>query len=123
MPFDHLAILLAGSAGAGLLLYAPFYFWFRSRKRARKATAPGQYGRSVPLAEGLWSALCVALLFLGFAQEHLSPATWFGAQMTSSVGKAVFTAVLIVAVALLRGAWVLLWVRRRERSGHADAMD
>ena len=111
MQLRALAIILGGCCILGLLLYLPFYAWFRWRRRAGRPLAPGEFGRRVPRGDLKWMIPLVVLLLVGFAQGRIAPTTWFGARMQTHGGRAVLSLVLVVVVVAVRAAWLALRAR------------
>jgi hypothetical protein len=126
MQLRALVIILVAGSIFGLLLYLPFFLWFRWRRKVGRPAAPGRYGKPVPRGELKWMVLIIVLLLVGYAQGHLAPATWFGAQMRTDAGRTAFALVLAVVLSVIRVAW-LAWrahVRRsRTRSNWPDDSD
>ena len=111
MQLRALAIILVGGCIFGLLLYLPFYLWFRWRRIKDRSVAPGRFGKRLPQRELKWVALTVALLLVGFAQGRVAPDTWFGAQMQTRLGRGVLALILAVFITVIRVAWLVLRAR------------
>ncbi|PPJ42730.1 MULTISPECIES: hypothetical protein [unclassified Pseudoxanthomonas] len=92
----HAALLIGALAiGAGLLLYLPFFVWFRWR---------GAKGRGSPTTIHVtrlgvcWYLFCVAIMFAGFAVGFVAPQSWLGAQVRTvfgALGFAYFVAIVM----------------------------
>ena len=112
MDWDAALLFGALAAGAGALLYLPFFIWFRWRGVKRKQSGPAA-DRITVVGLCFYGAM-VVVLFAGFAIGTLDPQSWLGAQVRTLFGGFGY-GVLIVIVGnvlerLLVRRGVRLWV-------------
>jgi hypothetical protein len=112
MDIKAAAIIGGGAIVVGLLLYIPGHFLakYLLRRSQPKSNARGHITR---LGFVVYGAM-VFTMFIGYAQEHLSPQTWFGHFMSSWGGQLAYS-VLVVAVwagieRLLKKRGYVTWV-------------
>lgn len=112
MRVDVIVMLAVAALIVGVLLYLPFFLWFRWRQSKGRPPVPGAFGAPIPRGRLGWYIAGVAVLAIGYAQAHLAPDTWFGATMKSSGGRLAFMIVLIVVFGGLHVLWLMLKRRR-----------
>jgi hypothetical protein len=114
MYFDALAIIFVGALAAGAILYIPGYFF--AKWVLRRASSNSRAKLRITRTGFFVYGLMVVLMMLGFAQEHLAPATLFGHLVSSWFGRLAFVALLVVVFTiierLLAKAGVLCVVRK-----------
>ena len=91
------AVLVVGAlaACAGLLLYLPFFVWFRWRNAKQKQRVGGSI-RVTRLGLCLYAAMLM-VLFSGLAVGQVAPQSWFGAQVRTLFGGLGFASVVCAA--------------------------
>ncbi len=112
MDWKIVAILGIGSIVIGLILYIPGHFLAKYLLRRTAATSI-QRKRITALGALVYGTLVCALV-AGYAQEHLSPHTWFGQFMSNLGGQFLYGLVLIAVLGiienLLKARGYALWV-------------
>lgn len=95
------ALLVIGifSLVFGLILYLPARWWLR--RRLRKAPPDSSdHWRITPLGLVVYGVM-VAVMMTGFSLQYLAPHTWAGHFVSTSHGRIVFTAALVVVWSVL----------------------
>lgn len=117
MRFDALLMIVVVAVVVGLLLYLPFFLWFRWRERKGRAIARGPFSTPLPRGRIAWMAAFVVVMLAGSIQAHLSPDTWFGKAMQSNDGRFAFALV----IALIATAANLAWLQFKKHRASSDA--
>lgn len=102
-------LIFAMAAVAGLLLYLPFFLWFRYRRARAKCGLRGSF-HITRAGFFLYGAMLVAL-FAGLGVGVFSPQSWMGAQVRTFFGGLGYATVVVVVTSVIE--WGL--VRRGAR--------
>ena len=108
MDIKAAALIGGGAIVVGLVLYIPGYFLAKYLLR-RSSPRSNAHGRITKLGAVVYGAMAFAM-FIGYAQEHLSPQTWFGHFVSNWGGRLAYT-----------GAVALVWAgieRILKKLGH-----
>jgi hypothetical protein len=93
------ALLVVGSLClvVGALLYIPGRLLGRrlSKRHPQRAAS-----RRITRAGAVFYGASVAVLLVGFAQQHVAPESWFGQFVATPVGRLAFTAVVVAVWAV-----------------------
>lgn len=87
MDWNAVFIIGVFAVGAGILLYLPFFIWFRwqswRQRRGRRSAPASLHVTSVGVA---FHAVMLAVLFAGLSVGVLSPSSWFGGWVSTVPG-------------------------------------
>jgi hypothetical protein len=123
MNWHAIFVIAALAVCGGLVLYMPFFIWFRWRNARRngRSTTSTQITRA-----GFF--LCAAMLivlFSGLAVGQISPQSWFGAQVRTLFGGLGFATVVcamtsVVERLLVKRGFVFLYRSGAQQPQAAD---
>ncbi len=113
MNFEALAVIGGFALILGAVLYFPFFLW---KKWSEKQAWPSRgrlASRITRQGITLYGAM-VAMLFVGYAQEHLAPQTEFGSFMSTWWGRLTYAAILIALMVVVEVALTFAGVKLHE---------
>ena len=111
------AVAIGGLAiGIGVALYLPFGIAFWWRRRKNHEAVPGRLGRPVQRSEVPWIVASIIILLAGFSQGNFSPDSWFGTQMKTTSGLALYTLFVQAFVTVAR----TILLRRNQSADEAQ---
>lgn len=84
MDWRAVFVVCALAAVAGMVLYLPFFIWFRVR--ARRSKSAGSNAVRYTAIGWCFLVLMLIALFGGFAVGQIAPTSWFGAQVRTLLG-------------------------------------
>ena len=95
----HATLLIGALAiGAGLLLYLPFFVWFRWRSAKGRRSPTTIHVTRLGVC---WYLFCVAIMFSGFAVGFVAPQSRLGAQVRTVFGALGFAYSVAIVISFL----------------------
>lgn len=95
----HAALLIGALAiGMGVVLYLPFFIWFRWRGAKGKRSPKTIHVTGLGVC---WYGLCIFILFCGFAVASIAPQSWLGAQLRTVFGALGFAYSVMIAMSFV----------------------
>jgi hypothetical protein len=101
MNWHAILIISALAVGTGLLLYLPFFIWFRWRN-ANASVGSVQVTR----LGFFWYAIVVVVIFCGLSVGHIAPQSWLGVQVRTFFGGLGFASAVCIVAALLERVFI-----------------